>query len=80
MSVSMRRADPQKGEAGGWAIYWEGVDSDGDGFINEDGPGGVDLDRNFPHQYPAYTPGAGRSMNLPGVRITSRPGTIFSAA
>jgi len=58
----MRRADPQKGEAGGWAIYWEGVDSDGDGFINEDGPGGVDLDRNFPHQYPAYTPGAGRSM------------------
>jgi hypothetical protein len=58
----MRRADPQKGEAGGWAIYWEGVDSDGDGFVNEDGIGGVDLDRNFPHQYPAYTPGSGRFM------------------
>jgi hypothetical protein len=58
----MRRADPQKGEAGGWAVYWEGVDTDGDGFVNEDGAGGVDLDRNFPHQYPAYTPGAGRFM------------------
>jgi hypothetical protein len=58
----MKRADAQKGEAGGWAIYWEGVDSDGDGFVNEDGVGGVELDRNFPHQYPAYTPGAGRHM------------------
>jgi hypothetical protein len=56
----MKRADPQQGETGGWAVYWEGVDSDGDGFINEDGVGGVELDRNFPHQYPAYTPGAGR--------------------
>ncbi len=58
----MKRADAQKGEAGGWAIAWEGVDSDGDGFVNEDGVGGVELDRNFPHQYPAYTPGAGRHM------------------
>lgn len=58
----MRRADPQKGEAGGWAVYWEGVDSDGDGFVNEDGIGGVDLDRNFPHAYAAYTPGSGRFM------------------
>ena len=58
----MKRADAQKGEAGGWAVYWEGVDSDGDGFLNEDGVGGVELDRNFPHQYPAYTAGAGRHM------------------
>jgi hypothetical protein len=58
----MKRAEAQKGEAGGWAVYWEGVDSDGDGFVNEDGPGGVELDRNFPHQYPAYTAGAGRHM------------------
>ncbi len=58
----MKRADAQKGEAGGWAIYWEGVDSDGDGFVNEDGVGGVELDRNFPHAYPAYTAGAGRFM------------------
>ena len=58
----MKRADAQKGEAGGWSVYWEGVDSDRDGFLNEDGVGGVELDRNFPHQYPAYTPGAGRHM------------------
>jgi hypothetical protein len=58
----MRRAEAQKGEAGGWAIYWEGVDSDGDGFLNEDGIGGTELDRNFPHLYPAYTAGAGRFM------------------
>jgi hypothetical protein len=58
----MKRAEAQKGEAGGWAVYWEGVDNDGDGFLNEDGVGGVELDRNFPHLYPAYTAGAGRHM------------------
>jgi hypothetical protein len=58
----MKRADPQKGEAGGWAIYWEGLDNDGDGFYNEDGVGGADLDRNFQHQYPYYAPDAGRYM------------------
>lgn len=26
----------------------EGIDNDGDGLINEDGPGGTNLDRNFP--------------------------------
>ena len=45
----MRGPIAQKGEAGGWSVYWEGVDSDGDGFLNEDGVGGVELDRNFPH-------------------------------
>lgn len=58
----MRRADPAKGEAGGYAIYWEGLDNDGDGFINEDPEGGVDLNRNFQHQYPYYTPDAGPHM------------------
>jgi len=58
----LRRADPQKGEAGGWSVYWEGIDNDGDGFINEDGPGGVDLNRNFQHKYPYYTPDAGPHM------------------
>ena len=38
----MKRADPAKGESGGWALYREGIDNDGDGFINEDGPGGVE--------------------------------------
>ena len=58
----LRRADAAKGEAGGWSVHWEGIDNDGDGFINEDGPGGVDLNRNFQHRYPYYTPDAGPHM------------------
>ncbi len=58
----MKKADPAKGEAGGYSIYWEGTDKDGDGFIAEDGPGGVDINRNFMHQYPYYQPDAGRYM------------------
>ena len=58
----MKRADPAKGESGGWALYWEGLDKDNDGFIAEDGPGGVDINRNFMHQYPYYEPDAGRYM------------------
>ena len=58
----MKRADPAKGEQGGYAIYWEGLDKDNDGFIAEDGPGGVDINRNFMHQYPYFQPDAGRYM------------------
>ena len=59
----MRRADAQRGEAGGWTpSTGKGTDNDGDGFFNEDGPGGVDLNRNFQHQYPYYTPDAGPHM------------------
>jgi hypothetical protein len=58
----MKRADPAKGETGGWSLYWEGLDKDHDGFIAEDGPGGVDINRNFMHQYPYYEPDAGRYM------------------
>jgi hypothetical protein len=43
--VTRRRPD-QPGE---FRLWWtEGTDEDGDGAINEDGPGGVDLNRNFP--------------------------------
>ena len=58
----MRRADPSKGESGAYSIYVEGRDSDGDGFLNEDGPGGVDLDRNFQHAYPYWARDAGPYM------------------
>ncbi|MDD8026625.1 MAG: M14 family metallopeptidase [Acidobacteriota bacterium] len=58
----MRRADPKKGERGEYALYSEGIDNDGDGFINEDGPGGVSINRNFMHEYPFYKPEAGRYM------------------
>ena len=58
----MRRADRAKGERGTHSIYWEGTDDDGDGFVNEDGPGGVDLDRNFQHEYPYWDADAGTYM------------------
>jgi hypothetical protein len=58
----LRRADAQKGERGGYAVYWEGTDNDGDGFYNEDAAGGVDINRNFQHQYPYYQVDAGPHM------------------
>ena len=59
---AMKKADVAKGEVGGYSLYWEGIDSDGDGFLNEDGPGGVDLNRNFQHDYPYFKPDAGPHM------------------
>ncbi len=58
----MKKADPAKGETGGYSLYWEGTDKDKDGFIAEDGPGGADINRNFMHQYPYYQPDAGKFM------------------
>jgi len=58
----MKRADATKGEAGAYTLYWEGTDSDNDGFYNEDGPGGVDLNRNFQHEYPYWQAGSGLHM------------------
>jgi len=59
---AMKRADPTRGETGAFTLYWEGTDNDGDGFINEDGPGGVDLNRNFQHAYPYWTGDGGPYM------------------
>ena len=47
----LRKADPKKGEKGIYKIYVEGIDNDGDGFYNEDPKGGVELNRNFPHDF-----------------------------
>jgi hypothetical protein len=58
----MKRADPKKGEKGEYALYWEGFDQDKDGFIAEDGPGGVNINRNFMHEYPYFKKDAGRYM------------------
>ncbi len=58
----MKEADPSAGESGTHRLYIEGTDDDGDGFIAEDGPGGVDLDRNFQHAYPYWEADAGRHM------------------
>ena len=58
----LKKADPKLGEKGVYNIYLEGKDNDGDGFINEDPPGGVNLNRNFMHEYPYYKAEAGRFM------------------
>ncbi len=58
----LKKADPKKGETGAYSIYWEGIDNDNDGFINEDPTGGVDLNRNFMHDYPYYKDDAGWHM------------------
>jgi hypothetical protein len=58
----MKRADAAEGQSGGYTLYWEGLDNDGDGFINEDGPGGVDPNRNFQHAYPYWKADAGAYM------------------
>jgi len=47
----VRLADPTKGEKGIYTLYTEGIDNDGDGEYNEDYPGGVALNRNFPHDF-----------------------------
>ncbi len=47
----VRQADPKKGEMGIYSLYTEGLDNDGDGEYNEDPPGGVELNRNFLHDF-----------------------------
>lgn len=47
----LKQADPKKGEKGIYKVYLEGLDNDGDGEINEDPPGGVEVNRNFPHDF-----------------------------
>jgi len=51
----MKRADWDKGERGIYKLYTEGLDNDGDGEYNEDGPGGVNVGINFPHLFQFFT-------------------------
>lgn len=44
-------ADPLREQAAAWRYLTEGLDNDHDGTWNEDGLGGVHLDRNFPFDY-----------------------------
>ena len=55
----MRRADAAKGEVGRFRLLPEGLDDDGDEEFNEDGPGGTDVSRNFPHEYEWFSAGSG---------------------
>ncbi len=53
------KAAPEKGEFGVFDLLPEGRDDDRDGEVNEDGPGGVYLNANFPHGYEPYRPTSG---------------------
>lgn len=51
----MIRPDRAQGERATHSLHVEGLDTDGDGLIAEDGLEGVDLDRNFPHLWPEHS-------------------------
>lgn len=53
------KADPTKGEQGRYRLLTEGIDNDKDGQFNEDGPGGINLNRNFTYDYEPFKPGTG---------------------
>lgn len=55
----LKRADASKGERGLYKIYSEGIDNDGDGQYNEDGPGGINVGIGFPHLFPQEKKEAG---------------------
>lgn len=65
----LRAADPKKGEVGEFIELAEGADDDGDGSINEDGPGGASPNRNFPQEFEEHVAGTGRyAVELPETR------------
>ncbi|MCK4765046.1 MAG: hypothetical protein KAW12_22800 [Candidatus Aminicenantes bacterium] len=55
----MKKADWSKGEKGIYKLYSEGIDNDGDGKYNEDGPGGVNIGINFPHLFKYFSKDGG---------------------
>jgi hypothetical protein len=59
----MKRAP--RGE-GIYDVMSEGVDNDGDGRINEDGVGGLDLHRNYPENWRPMTEATGRGYTQGG--------------
>ncbi len=52
-------ADPGKGQQGAYSVYSEGIDNDKDGKFNEDGPGGVNFNRNLSFNYEEFGANAG---------------------
>ena len=62
----MRRVAPGTGD---YELYQEGIDNDGDGRVNEDGVGGLDLHRNYPMNW----------RPEPGLDATGRGYTQFGA-
>ncbi len=55
----MELADLSEGQSGSYLVYSEGIDNDKDGNFNEDGPGGVNFNRNFTFNYEEFGLNAG---------------------
>ena len=55
----MVEADLSKGQTGSYLLISEGIDNDKDGSFNEDGPGGVNFNRNFTFNYEEFGLNAG---------------------
>ncbi len=55
----MVSADLGKGQKGAFFVYTEGIDNDKDGSFNEDGPGGVNFNRNLTFNYEEFGANAG---------------------
>ncbi len=47
----MRRRTASDTQGPFWIVETEGIDNDGDGRFNEDGVGGLDMNRNFPRNW-----------------------------
>ncbi|RTZ03919.1 peptidase M14 [Flavobacterium bomense] len=62
------KADPTKNQVGKYVLISEGIDTDKDGMFNEDFSEGVNIDKNFTFDYPAFEKGA-------GVYVASEPET-----
>jgi hypothetical protein len=62
------KADPSKNQVGKYIVISEGIDTDKDGMFNEDFSEGVNIDKNFTFDYPAFEKGA-------GVYVASEPET-----
>lgn len=53
------KADKQKGQKGKYKVISEGIDNDGDYQWNEDGPGGINFNKNMSFKFPYFESGAG---------------------
>jgi len=58
--AAMEKADAAKGKPPKFRLVLEGRDDDGDGLWNEDGPGGVDVARNFTWRFEEHVPACGK--------------------
>ncbi len=86
----MVEAEALEGQKGKYIVRMEGVDDDGDGEFNEDGPGGVWPDKNFAQAFryddpeagpwPSYSPEAKAIMDFLLRRRNIAVAVVYGAA